>query len=112
MASGRKPDVGRRAEIARLRAGGLTLAEIGRRLGMSKQGVSAALAKARRPLPHRCVACRDCDAPIVSAGLLPGDEGSAVCLECLGSGREVPFGARLKAFRLAAGLLKTELAGR
>jgi transcriptional regulator with XRE-family HTH domain len=90
----------------------MTLAEIGRRLGISKQGVSAALAKARRPAPRRCVPCAGCAAPIVSDGILPGDEGSAVCLACLGCRPDMPFGARLKAFRLAAGLMKAELAGR
>jgi general stress protein YciG len=36
---GRRPDEARRAEAARLRAEGLTLAEIGRRLGVKRQAV-------------------------------------------------------------------------
>jgi transcriptional regulator with XRE-family HTH domain len=111
MVSGRKPDVSRRAEISRLRARGLTFAEIGRRLGISKQGVHAVLTKSRQ-LPRRRVPCADCATPIESTGVLPSDEGGALCLPCLVSRPDVSFGARLKAFRLAAGLMKAELAKR
>jgi len=44
---GRQADVARRAEVVRLRAEGLTLAEIGRRLGVSRQAVQLMLARAR-----------------------------------------------------------------
>ncbi len=110
MVSGRKPNVKRRAEIARLRARGLSLSEIGRRLGISRQGVYEALLP--RPVAQRCVACAQCGAPIPSRGALTSDAGRALCLPCVGSRPDVPFGARLKAFRLAAGLMKAELADR
>jgi transcriptional regulator with XRE-family HTH domain len=112
MASGRKPDLKRRAEIARLRDRGLSLSEIGRRVGISKQGVFEALSRERRTLPLRRVPCSGCRTKIASAGALPSDVGQALCLSCLGGRPDAPFAARLKAFRLAAGLLKAELAHR
>jgi hypothetical protein len=45
---GPAPDLGRRRAAARLRAGGLTLAEVGKRLGVTKQAVIALLRKAAR----------------------------------------------------------------
>jgi DNA-binding NarL/FixJ family response regulator len=41
--SGRKPDTERDREIARLYAGGLSLKEVGRRFGLSPEGVQSAL---------------------------------------------------------------------
>jgi hypothetical protein len=49
---GRRPQVDRRAAL-RLRARGLSLAEIGRRLGISKQGVHQLLRKAKADPPAR-----------------------------------------------------------
>jgi DNA-binding XRE family transcriptional regulator len=112
MASGRRPDAKRRAEIARLHGGGLTMAEIGRRLGISRQAVCEALIRLRHPLPLPAVACAGCAAPIASAGALPSDDGHALCLGCLAARPDVPFGVRLKAFRLAAGWTKAQLAER
>jgi len=43
---GRPVDEGRRAEAVRLRAGGLTLAEIAERLGVTRQAVQQRLARA------------------------------------------------------------------
>ena len=43
---GRKADERKRAKVVRLRAAGLTLAEIGRKLGVSKQAVHLMLARA------------------------------------------------------------------
>jgi hypothetical protein len=45
---GGRPDTARRREAARLRAAGLTLAEVGRRLGVTKQAVIYLLRKAAR----------------------------------------------------------------
>src|SRR5262249_45884164 len=102
----------RHAEIARLHARGLSLAEIGRRVGMSREGVYQALAQMSRSQSPRSVPCGSCRAPILSPGALPSDEGQALCLPCLATRPEVPFGVRLKAVRLAAGLMKAELADR
>jgi transcriptional regulator with XRE-family HTH domain len=118
MASGRKCDEGRRREMARLRARGLSLAEIGRRLGVSKQCVQSTLALvarrarslARGELP--AVPCAGCGAPIASPGAIRSDAGRALCLACLARCPEAPFAQRLKSLRLAAGLTKAELADR
>jgi transcriptional regulator with XRE-family HTH domain len=112
MGSGRKPDPRRRAEIARLRSRGLTLAEIGRRLGVTRQAVFDVLARRLHPPAEPAVPCAGCGAPITSAGAIPSDAGRALCLPCLASRPEAPLGVRLKAFRLAAGLTKVDLARR
>jgi DNA-binding XRE family transcriptional regulator len=58
------------------------------------------------------VPCAACGRDIVSAGALPTDAGSAVCLRCLARRPGAPFAQRLKSHRLAAGLTKAELAKR
>jgi DNA-binding transcriptional regulator YiaG len=83
------------------------LAEVGRRLGVSKQG-AACLLRPVRQTP--AVACPLCGAAIVSVGALPRDAGTALCLPCLARHPGAGLGHRLKAFRLAAGLLQQELA--
>jgi transcriptional regulator with XRE-family HTH domain len=112
MVSGRKPDLHRRARIAQMYSRGLSLAEIGRRLGVTKQAVHETLNQMSRPLPRRSVPCAVCAAAIVSDGVLASDRGQAICLTCLASRPRAGLGARVKAFRLAAGLTKTELARR
>jgi transcriptional regulator with XRE-family HTH domain len=111
MASGRKADPVRRAKIARLRARGLTFAEIGRRLGVTRQCVQLTLRALQQKRTYR-VACAGCGADIVSDGALPSDAAAALCLSCLARHPETDFAERLKAFRLAAGLTKKELAAR
>ncbi len=111
MASGRKPDKHRRQQIARLRAEGLSLAQIGRRLGVSRQCVQMTLRAMARPTA-RVVACADCGVVVVSAGALPSDAGAALCLPCLARRPRSTFAQRLKACRLAAGLTKADLARR
>jgi transcriptional regulator with XRE-family HTH domain len=96
--------------MARLRARGLSLAEIGRRLGVSKQCVHGTLALMRRPPAERSVLCAGCGTPIVSAGALSSDAGLALCLPCLTKRADTPFGVWLKSLRLLAGLTKSELA--
>ncbi len=111
MVSGRKPNLGLRAEVARLRATGLSLAEIGRRVGVTKQCVHWVL----RTMGHKrsySVPCAACRVVIPSAGALPTDAGAALCLRCLAQRPQAAFAQRLKAFRLAAGLTKAELAER
>ncbi len=108
MVSGRKPDQERRRCVAELRRAGLTLQEIGRRLGITHQAVHYLLrARSRaRPLEIRCAGC---GAALDPAGALPRDAGSALCLACLAVTPGVPFGRRLKAYRLAAGLTRHDL---
>ncbi len=112
MVSGRKPNLRRRARIAQLHSRGLSLTEIGRRLGVTKQAVHEALTQLNRPLPQRSVLCASCAVAIVSDGALASDLGKALCLSCLAAKPRAALSARLKAFRLAAGLTKTELARR
>jgi transcriptional regulator with XRE-family HTH domain len=111
MASGRRPNPGRRGEIAGLCAEGLSQAEIGRRLGVSRQSVQVTL-RAMARVPVRSVACAGCGTSIVSAGVLPSDAGVALCLPCLAKRPKASFAQRLKACRLAAGLTKAEVAER
>jgi transcriptional regulator with XRE-family HTH domain len=112
MVSGSKPNVARRKTIATLRARGLSLAEIGRRLGISKQCVHETLGMMTRPPAERSVTCAGCGAVIPSPGALPCDAGGAMCLACLACRPGAPFGVRLKSLRLAAGLTRAELARR
>jgi transcriptional regulator with XRE-family HTH domain len=112
MVSGGKPNFPRRRKIAALRASGLTLAEIGRRLGISKQCVHETLRLMRSPRPVPSVPCAGCGWKIASAGALPDDAGIALCPSCLARSPQAPFGTRLKSLRLAAGLTRTEMARR
>jgi transcriptional regulator with XRE-family HTH domain len=94
----------RRRQAALLRAEGFTLEEIGRRLGVTRQGAHVLL----RGSPT--VACPRCGEAIVSAWGLGRKAGTAVCLACLAGRPGASLGQRLKSFRLAAGLLQRELA--
>jgi lambda repressor-like predicted transcriptional regulator len=109
MVQGRKPDLKRRKRIARLRARGLTLLAIGRALGVSSQCVHETLRRMESPRVLS-VACCKCGRVIVSAGALPRDRGTALCIPCLAERPRAPLGQRLKAFRLAAGLTLASLA--
>jgi DNA-binding CsgD family transcriptional regulator len=97
--------------MARLRARGLSLAEIGRRLGVSRQCVQYTLHSMGRRRSYS-VPCAGCGGAIVSDGALPSDAGAALCMPCLARQPEVSFAERLKALRLAAGMTKKELADR
>jgi transcriptional regulator with XRE-family HTH domain len=110
--NGKRKDESRREQMARLRGEGLSLAEIGRRFGITRQGVRKAL---RPPQPQReppTLSCIGCGAKIVSAGAIASDADAALCLPCLARRPEAPFAPRLKACRLAAGLTKKALADR
>ena len=110
MVQGRKPDLKRWARIERLRKNGLSLSQIGYRLGMTAKAVHRTLRTIEQArVSPRSVPCSACRRDIVSPGALASDRGSALCLECLGRRTGIPFGRRLKAFRLAAGLTKAEL---
>ena len=113
MVQGRKPDLKRWARIERLRKNGLSLSQIGYRLGMTAKAVHRTLRTIEQArVSPRSVPCSACRRDIVSAGALASDRGSALCLECLGKQAGVSFSRRLKAFRLAAGLTKAELVTR
>jgi transcriptional regulator with XRE-family HTH domain len=112
MVQGRKPDLKRRQQVVALRARGLSLLAIGRALGVSRQCVQQILRRMKQPPPVPSVACCGCGCAIISAGALRSDAGKALCLRCLRKSPDVPFGQRLKALRLAAGLTQSELAAR
>jgi transcriptional regulator with XRE-family HTH domain len=95
--------------MAALRAQGLSYAQVGRRLGISKQAVHDAVRRLEAPPPPRCVPCARCGRVIVSPGALPSDRGSALCLPCLAQTPGAPFAQRVRSLRLAAGLTRAEL---
>jgi transcriptional regulator with XRE-family HTH domain len=99
----------RRAEVARLRALGLSVPEMARRLGVSAPSVYTMLRRLGRAdrLP---VACRECGAVILAA--LPAGVSkppSALCLACLRKLPDAPFAERLRSYRLAAGLTRVQV---
>jgi transcriptional regulator with XRE-family HTH domain len=112
--SGRRPDWRRWQQVAELRAQGLSLPEIGRRLGVSKQAVAHALARLKergdRP-PRFPVRCGRCD-KLLWADVGTPQSGAVCCLKCLAAQPDVSFGSRLQAHRVAAKLTVEGLAGR
>jgi DNA-binding IscR family transcriptional regulator len=109
MALGRTPDHARRQQAAELRARGLTLAEIGRQLGVTRQDVFALLRHAPGPVP-RGVPCTACHQLIPTPAARPEDRPGALCLRCLRRTPEATTGQRLRAYRLAAGLSRADVA--
>jgi transcriptional regulator with XRE-family HTH domain len=109
---GRRPNYERRHQLAALRAQGLSLAEIGRHLGLSKQHVSNTLQAMARHGDRSPVRCRACDATISSARALARHDRAVLCLACLSKHPEATFGEHLRACRLAAGWSIADLAAR
>jgi transcriptional regulator with XRE-family HTH domain len=117
LGSGRQRDPAREAAMAELRRQGLTLAEIGRRFGVSKQAVKATLDRPpapprppKRPKPPPA-ACRECGTLI-----RPTRQGrlriATLCLACLAERPDATRAERLRAHRMAAGLSREQLAAR
>jgi transcriptional regulator with XRE-family HTH domain len=103
------PNHRRRARAARLRAEGLSFEAIGRRLGVTKQ-CAYALARAHAgggQCPKAPTRCRECLAELNAKAARGWDHLTALCVPC-SAGK--PFAERLKACRIAAGLLIKELA--
>jgi DNA-binding XRE family transcriptional regulator len=78
----------------------LTLAAIGRRVGISRE--AARLMVLASALPP----CATCEAP------LPRGSRGGRCPACVTADPSAPFAERLRALRVAAGLTQAELAGR
>jgi transcriptional regulator with XRE-family HTH domain len=113
MVAGRKPNLERWRQVEELRAAGLSLSEIGRRLGITRQAVQGMLRYIDKTKTRvRSVPCCACGRDIVSAGALSSGRGAALCLACLAQRPDAPFGQRLKAYRLAAGLTKAQVTAR
>ncbi|HEX5268967.1 MAG TPA: helix-turn-helix domain-containing protein [Gemmataceae bacterium] len=110
MPSGRKPNLERRRQVLRLRDRGLSLNDIARRFGVTKQAVWSLLNHRPQRTTSRAVPCSACGEMIVSPGALRRDADAALCLDCLRAQPGAPFALRLKALRLAAGLSRAELA--
>jgi transcriptional regulator with XRE-family HTH domain len=109
--SGGTPDRRRQHQVTRLRALGLTLEDIGRRLGLSRQLVHHHLKAAGMAVPRRgTVRCCQCGALIATGHHTIEYNRRPLCLACLEEHPDVPFGRRVKACRLAAGLTAGQLA--
>jgi transcriptional regulator with XRE-family HTH domain len=110
MARGRKPNLKRRRKAAELRARGLTLVEVGRRMGCTKQAVHYLLGlRGPSPRPPKPVGCPACGADLGPAPN-PLDYAPAPCLPCLAQRPRTPLGQRLRAHRIARGLSRKALA--
>src|SRR5262249_37850540 len=77
MVQGRPPNRRRRQRIRELRQKGLSLAEVGRKLGISKQAVESSR-KYVRIASVRSVSCARCGEAIVSHGASPRAAGWAL----------------------------------
>jgi transcriptional regulator with XRE-family HTH domain len=106
---------GRRRKAAELRARGLTLAEIGRKLGCTKQAVHYLLDHRPRrldqPRPSQTVFCAACGA-FLGPSPTERDYAPALCLQCLAKRPQAPLSQRLRAYRIARGLSRQALAER
>jgi transcriptional regulator with XRE-family HTH domain len=104
----------RRLRLAlQLRSEGLTLEEIGGRLGCSRQAVWALLGNyGREPVPYGLIRCCHCNREVVRGTRTLRNNGPVSCLACLERRRVIRFGERLKAFRVAAGLGQRQLSER
>jgi transcriptional regulator with XRE-family HTH domain len=110
--SGPRPNSERRGRILALRADGLTIVEIARRLGVTHQAVQQQLRAAGTTPRRGVVRCRACGAPLAAGHHLLERNRPPLCLRCLAKRPGAPFAERLKAHRLAAGLTQAELAAR
>jgi transcriptional regulator with XRE-family HTH domain len=96
-----------------LRRQGMTMAEIGKRLGLTKQAVHALLTQhGQAQVPPSPVPCVRCGAVVTSGYFTLKQNRNVLCLACVERDPETPFGVRLKAFRLAAGMTQLQLAER
>src|SRR4051812_45827572 len=92
---GPNPRQERRRRAAALRAQGLTMPEIGRRLGVTKQGVAYLLGPKVRRRTY-AVACSACGRVLWPDGSKRDTQG-VLCLDCLGALPATTFGQRLRA---------------
>jgi transcriptional regulator with XRE-family HTH domain len=104
---GRPPNLQRRQQAVNLRKEGLTLPQIGQRMGISKQAVHQLLGKSAGLRP---ILCRLCHSVIVKARLgIDSTRLKPLCLRCLPNLSNAKFGERLLAFRVARGLTQKQL---
>jgi transcriptional regulator with XRE-family HTH domain len=103
MVQGRKPNLKRWGQIARLRAQGLTYEAIGKLLGVSRQMVHQTICP---PAHRRTVTCSECE----GHGGIPRSGGAPLCLTCLRQPAKAALAKRGKTLRRVAGLSRPELA--
>jgi hypothetical protein len=89
----------------------LSVADIARRLGLTPQGVRHHLRPEARPVVP-AVLCRRCGTVARPAGSPLRERGPDLCPACLARQPGVPFGAVLRAYRLALGCTRGQLARR
>jgi transcriptional regulator with XRE-family HTH domain len=101
----------RRHKMGRLRAQGLTFQQIAAQLGVSHQYVQQVLKRGGTGwlVP---ICCHRCKAVITRMRTAYDRNIAACCLKCLSEQPESPFGERLRAYRLAAGMTRRELAAK
>jgi transcriptional regulator with XRE-family HTH domain len=109
---GPKPNRERHRQVAELRRRGWTLRAIGRRLGITYQRVAVILRTSGLPSDLPPVRCSACGAEIGTRRRAGVPAAPVRCLRCLDKSSAVPFGQRLRACRLRAGLMQRELADR
>lgn len=99
----------RRQKILRLRAKGLSLQTIADDLGVTRQFVqrTLTLTGSTRVVPIRC---QECDALITRMRTVYDNHIPVWCLGCLARHPRAAFAQRLRAYRLAAGMTRRELA--
>jgi DNA-binding XRE family transcriptional regulator len=111
---GRKPNPAvqkRRERGTRLRPQGLSMAEIGQRIGDARQATWELLSNyGQGRTPSGVITCCHCGKAITTGHDQLRNNGPVPCLECLARRPQTPFGLRLKAFRMAAGLTQEALA--
>jgi transcriptional regulator with XRE-family HTH domain len=107
--SGRRPDARRRARARRLRARGLTLAEVAQALGVSRQRAHQLLRDKPRLSRRRPVPCAGCGQSLGPAAR-PEDAAEGLCPPCLARRPGAPLAVRARSLRLAAGLTLAALA--
>jgi hypothetical protein len=110
--SGRRTDPARQRKAEALRARGSTFQEIGRRLGVTAQGVRYMLGLTPpRPRPvHADLRCATCRRVIPGSGTTGRTAGAVYCTACLGQMPEATFAQRLRSLRVARGLTRAALA--
>jgi transcriptional regulator with XRE-family HTH domain len=106
---GRPQNVARRRQAAQLRSQGLSLRQVGQRLGISRQAVAILLQRSGIGAgpPRKLHLCRHCRKPVAptdspTSYCWAGDE--PICLACIGKQPGASFGQRLRAARQAAGI--------
>jgi transcriptional regulator with XRE-family HTH domain len=106
--SGRRRDAARWRKAVELRARGLALSEIGRRLGISHEGARQIIRRSGPEAALPAMRCAACGATVASLAAAR-DAGRAFCRACLSARPDVPLPDRLRSLRLAAGLSQRAL---